>query len=171
MHPSSTLYNARLDYAFEAVASIYRVRGSGSWELEFIRHVDRLCGEQDLSPAAVEECDANLKGVCQSLSFPDVLIPLGNMPLSIALSFRHLRFKYLGRLTANSPTAVTTLLFSLSVKARSVDCAKLGSARVRPLPETCLGGILDISGRGCIYKLSDRRKVVVASQCRTISVG
>jgi hypothetical protein len=51
-----------------------------------------------------------------------------------------------GYLTANNPTAVTTLLFSLSVNARSVLCAKLGSAMVRPLPWTCLGGILVVRG-------------------------
>lgn len=54
---------------------------------------------------------------------------------------------------AKRPTAVTTLLFSLSVKARSVDCAKLGSARVRPLPETCLGGILDVLEAGVLLDL------------------
>jgi hypothetical protein len=44
------------------------------------------------------------------------------------------------------PTAATTLLFSLSVKACSVVFTKLGSASVRPpFPLICLGGMVVVS--------------------------
>lgn len=76
-----------------------------------------------------------------------------------------------GLLTAKRPTAVTTLLFSLSVKARSVDCAKLGSARVRPLPETCLGGILDVLEAGVSIGRQIAGQWCSQSQARTIRSG
>lgn len=83
---------------------------------------------------------------------------------------RHQRCTSIGWLTANSPTAVTTLLFSLSVKARSVDCAKLGSARVRPLPETCLGGILGMLVVGISGCRQVAEKSLSQSWCRTIEL-
>lgn len=59
-----------------------------------------------------------------------------------------------GVLTANRPIAVTTLLFSLSVKACSVFAAKLGSASVRPFPWICLGGIFVKSSKA-LLEVSD----------------
>ena len=63
-------------------------------------------------------------------------------------------------LTANKPTAVTTLLLSGLVNVRIALRAKLGSATVRPpFPWTCLGGIaVNVVSRGLRYLL-------VASDC------
>lgn len=54
-----------------------------------------------------------------------------------------------GYLTANSPAAVTILLFSLLVKVEMTLEAKLGSWMVRPFPVMYLGGMAVIMSGDC----------------------
>jgi hypothetical protein len=101
-------------------------------------------------------CNANLWMHCQLSSvfcaFSSQVLRWCRCRSLSPTSFHHpstASFYGLEDLTANIPIAVTTLLFSLSVKACSVVCAKLGSASVRPFPLSCLGGMVLIDFAQC----------------------